>query len=271
MKEEWYQKVSALARAGKGEEADRMVEEKIRTNPETAQDYFDRGMAYWSQGKLDTALGDFTRCVEIEPDDYEANLRIGWMLANLARHEEAMKVFENVIILRPEEFHGYNGYAQALFSLGRYEEFLKYNEALIERLPRSRGFWVLGRIGALNKLGRHGEALESLNEIGPGGVAPVDSYMYFLFLAETLTLLERFDDALDTLKKGMDETKAAGVEQGEGSEEGGEGEEGEGGCVRCFVGNSWRTPYLEPLRKPPYLERFEEIVGPKSKINRKKD
>lgn len=252
MEEEWFQKVQTLKREGKWQEAELIIEEKSRMNPGSAQDYFDRGLAFWSQRKLDAALGDFTKCVEMEPGDYEANLRIGWMLSNLARHEEAMKVFEKVITLRPAEFHGYNGYAQALFSLGRYEEFLKYNEDLIECLPSSRGFWILGRIGALNKLGRHAEALDSLNKLGQGGVAPVDSYMYYLFLAETLTLLKRFEDALSSLRNGMDETKA------------------EEGCVRCFVGNCRRTPYLEPLRMPPYRERFEEIIGPKPKITPKK-
>lgn len=68
--------------------------------------------------------------------------------------------------------------------------------------------------------------------------------MYYLNLAVTLTLLERFEDALDALQKGMDATKS------------------EKGCIPCFVGNSWRNPFIEPLRQTPYRERFEEIFGP---------
>ena len=252
MKEEWTNRLNDLQKEGKWKLAQKMIVEQSLTNPSSAQEFFDRGLAFGCKGNLEAALGDFKKCVELEPQDYEANLRLGWTLSSLERYEEALEVFDRIVTLRPEEMYGYSGRSQALISLGRYEEAFKYNEELLQRLPSFRGFWELGRIGALNMLGRHCEALDLLNNLEPREIAPLHSYMYYLVLAETLTLLKRFDDALGALQKGMDETKA------------------EDGCVPCFVDNCWRVSYLEPLRKPPYRARFEEIIGPKPKIQRKK-
>lgn len=250
MKDKWNREVNALMLEGKRDEAERIIEEKSRVNPKSAQDYFDRGLALWRKGSLEAALGDFQECVNLVPDDYEANLRLGYTLSNLGRDEEALRVFEKVIELRADDPEGYRSRAQALFGLKRYEEALAYNEELLLRFPSLRGYWELGRAWALNQLGRHTEALDFLKSVKPSEIIPLPSYSYYLSLAGTLALLKRFDDALDALKKGMDETKA------------------QKGCISCFVGNCWRSPYLEPLRKPPYRARLEVIIGPKPKVSK---
>jgi tetratricopeptide (TPR) repeat protein len=250
MKEEWLDKVVSLRKEGKHEDAEKMIEEKSRIVPKTAQDFFDRGLARRSLRNLEAALFDFQKCVELSPENSEAYLHLGWTLSNLERYEEALKTFEKLIELRPDEMEGHHGRSQSLFALKRYEEVIAYSEELVERLPLFKGFWELTRTAALNQLGRHEEALDSLTSITPEEIKPLPSYAYYLNLAGTFSLLERFDEALKSLQEGMEKTKL------------------EEGCVPCFVGNCWRSPYLEPLRKPPYRERLEEIIGPKPKVTR---
>ena len=47
-------------------------EEAIEHNPQDADTFFNRGVAYYNQGKLDLAIADFDRAVEINPQDADA-------------------------------------------------------------------------------------------------------------------------------------------------------------------------------------------------------
>ena len=100
------------------------------------------------------------------------------------------------------------------------------------------------KVTALYRQGRQEEALKALDGIcNPSCMEPFPSYSYYLSRAGVLACLQRYDQALDAIAEGMKTT------------------EKEKGCIPCFVGNCWRVPYFEPLRKPPYRERFEGIVG----------
>lgn len=248
---EWYEKARELYNAGKKEEADKIIEEKSRIIAETAQDFFERGIARRLLRNLNDALEDFKKCIELSPGYFEAYLHLGWTLSNLERYEEALKTFDKLIELKPDEMKGHHGRSQSLFTLKRYEEVIAYNEELVERLPAFSGFWELTRTAALNQLGRHEEALDSVTKIKPEEIKPLPSYAYYLSLAETFCLLNRYDEALNALNEGMDKTRE------------------EEGCAPCFANSCWRNPYLEALRKPPYRERLEKIIGPKPKVSRK--
>ncbi len=44
-------------------------EEAIEFDPQDAGTFFNRGVAYYGQGKLDLAIADFDRAIEINPQD----------------------------------------------------------------------------------------------------------------------------------------------------------------------------------------------------------
>lgn len=110
--------------------------------------------------------------------------------------------------------------------------------------------WYVKVVFLLKEVRRQ-EAFKVIGGINvPPRITPLPSYACYLHPACALASLERFDEALGALVEGMQRTKT------------------EEGCVPCFVGNCWRSPYLEPLRNPPYRERLEKIIGPKQRTSR---
>ncbi|MBD3285290.1 hypothetical protein GF359_02645 [candidate division WOR-3 bacterium] len=99
--------------------------------------------------------------------------------------------------------------------------------------------------------GENTKALSVLDEVRDPGSMILPIYAYYLTKACILCFLGRYDEALDALAEGMRVTLD------------------EDGCVPCFTNNCRRIPQLEPLRKPPYRERLEGIIGSKPKIHSK--
>jgi Flp pilus assembly protein TadD len=44
----------------------------IKENPKDATAYYNRGISYRQTGKLDLAMADYTRAIELNPNYYEA-------------------------------------------------------------------------------------------------------------------------------------------------------------------------------------------------------
>jgi len=253
MSKELVEKVTALYRQGRQEEAQELLQKAPRIDPETSQDFLKRGTACSFLGRREEAMADFDRAIELESDNAEAHMRRGGMLLILKRPEEALAECDEAIRLAPDNQEAYVTRGNVFMALDRYEEAAAYYEKLAERFPDNKDFWELNRGAALSLQERYQEALAIFDTIGiPPRIEPFPSYSYYLSQAGALARLERFDEALDTLAQGMKVTKK------------------EAGCVPCFVGNCWRVPYFDPLRKPPYRQRLEAIIGPKPKVSKGK-
>ena len=253
MSRELSGKIVELYRQGRCEEAEKLLDEAVQINPKTCEDYLKRGTALSFAGRRIQALADFERALELDPGNAEAHMRRGEVLLCSDKPQEALEECEEAIRLAPNYQEAYRSKGNVLMALDRYEEAAAYYGKLVERFPDSRDFWELNRGAALSLLERFEEALTVLDGIGnPPHTEPFPSYSYYLSRAGVLARLERFDEALDDLAEGMKITKR------------------EKGCEPCFVGNCWRVPCFEPLRKPPYRKRLEKIIGPKLKVSKGK-
>lgn len=248
MSRELSGKIVELYRQGRCEEAEKLLDEAVHINPKTCKDYLKRGTALSFVGRRIQALADFERALELDPGNAEAHMRRGEVLLCSDKPQEALEECEEAIRLAPNYQEAYRSKGNVLMALGRYEEAATYYGKLVERFPDSRDFWELNRAAALSLMERYKESLAILDTIAiPPRIDPFPSYSYYLSRAGALARLERFDDALDDLAEGMKVTKK------------------EKGCIPCFVNNCWRVPYFESLRKPPFRERLEAIIGPNPK------
>ena len=105
------------------EETDRQGREEADQEPTAI---VDQGKSYRERGRYDEALADFTRAIELNPDDDSAIASRGETYRLSGRYDEALADFNRAIELNPD-------YAWAIASRGEtYRDMGRYDEALAD-------------------------------------------------------------------------------------------------------------------------------------------
>jgi len=103
----WLRRAVIHLNAGKPADAVRDLDEAIRRDPETADNYVVRGTAHRMAGGTDNlrlAVADFERAIEIAPTRADAHFRRGLSLAKLGDDEAASNAFAVAVGLDPQLF-----------------------------------------------------------------------------------------------------------------------------------------------------------------------
>jgi tetratricopeptide (TPR) repeat protein len=136
--------------------------EAARRRPSDSEVHLELGGTLAAAGRVDAALEQFERAVELAPRDATAHLRLAGMLAQAGRVGEAVAEYETCLKLAPDLAPAHLGLAGLQFRLGRaapaashYEAATRLGVSVAER-RRQQG-------GVLAELGRLDEALEELD------------------------------------------------------------------------------------------------------------
>jgi predicted O-linked N-acetylglucosamine transferase (SPINDLY family) len=152
-----------LLRIRRYAEAERLGKELVRRQPTAHHAWYQLGMAYLLQGKLDEALETFRRVIGLNPRFAEAQFNLGFTLQQLGRFEEALAVYQQVLALAPDLTEARNNMGFVLQRMERNEEAAEAYRAVIDRRPDL----VEPRISlvtVLNVLGRYEEARQAGQE-----------------------------------------------------------------------------------------------------------
>jgi len=87
-----------------------------------ARSHTDLGAAYFQQGKLEIALDEFNRAVEIDPNFGQAYNGLGLVYAALSEDAKADANFKKAIQVQPGSSESHNNYGSFLCSHKRYDE-----------------------------------------------------------------------------------------------------------------------------------------------------
>ncbi|HTS15949.1 MAG TPA: tetratricopeptide repeat protein [Verrucomicrobiae bacterium] len=116
------------------------------------------GIGLVQLGRLDDAIGQYERALQIKPDFAEAQNNLGNVLAQLGSLREAVAHYEQAIRLKTDYAEGHNDLAVALMGLGRFEEAIAHGEEAVRIEPDYvEAQFNLGL--ALEKAGRTTEAI----------------------------------------------------------------------------------------------------------------
>jgi len=85
--------------------------EAIRLNPNHVLYYINRGAAYDNLGLYQNAIGDYNHAINLQPDYVEAYNNRGIAYRKLGQHQLALKDFNTFIRLKPENAIGYHNRA----------------------------------------------------------------------------------------------------------------------------------------------------------------
>jgi tetratricopeptide (TPR) repeat protein len=129
----------------------------IRHNPKT--DYFSSlGITLKHQGRLEEALKVFDRAVQLKPDDAELWKHLGGVLVALDRHTEALLSYQHALKLNPRHWEAAYQSAVLLHQFKRFEEALLHFN-LCDQLQPDHAPTLLMRGRSLRGLKRYEECL----------------------------------------------------------------------------------------------------------------
>jgi tetratricopeptide (TPR) repeat protein len=103
--------------------------------PNDAQVLGYRGLALSFLGKDEDALKDYDRAIELKPDHIEAYFNRGSLFIRLERYKDAVDSFTVVINLAPDDFRGYFSRGKALFGLEDFDGAIKDFNKVLEFAP----------------------------------------------------------------------------------------------------------------------------------------
>ena len=95
----------ALSRKGQSAEAIVHYDEAIKSQPNYADAYYNRGNILFAEGRIDEAMADWEKTLQIRPDDADAHTCLGNALLRRGSVKEAVAQYEKAIALAPEDLH----------------------------------------------------------------------------------------------------------------------------------------------------------------------
>ena len=96
----------------------------IEIDPNIAEIYYHRGVAYTTKGflYLDQAISDFNKAIEIYPRYSEAYRNRGLAYGSEYKYDQAISDFNKAIEINPSDAHAYNGRAIVYFRKQEYQK-----------------------------------------------------------------------------------------------------------------------------------------------------
>ncbi|WP_320045266.1 tetratricopeptide repeat protein [uncultured Desulfobacter sp.] len=177
---------------GRVEEAIEAFDRMLHLNPDFAEGYYNRGVAFSQIGRTQEAVQDYTMAVELTPNFYNAHLNLGLVFAARGDFNQAVQSFNRAIDINPDNALGYNNRAFSLMNAGKLDAGLQDCEKAIvldSNLPEIHN--IRGLI--FDKLGKAKKAVNSFKialQLKPGSV------QFQVNLAKSLNELNNYEQAL---------------------------------------------------------------------------
>lgn len=195
--------------------------------------------------RYEEALAAADEVISETPDDPTAYHNRGVVLAKLHRFEEAIGAFKHAIKMRPDFARAYYDMGLACRALGRHIEAIKALDKAVELKPnipiiRDKRAAALIDMGAALRPQYARSLFEAALEDARRVIELSTDREGHYNMACALARLERCEEALESVAKAK-------------------GSRG----IEFDAAHAWEDPDFEPLRSPPWLERFTKIVGPR--------
>lgn len=154
----WNSQGTALAQAGRNEEALVCFAKALEIDPRYGAAWYNRGSAFSSSGRHEEALTCYCQVLDVDPRLFDAWERRAHALASLGRYEEAVACFTKALELTPRSIACWNNKGKALEALGRLDEAIVCFTKALDIDPSRAVIWDNKGV-ALRRLGQHQEAL----------------------------------------------------------------------------------------------------------------
>jgi tetratricopeptide (TPR) repeat protein len=133
--------------AGRLLEAERLLLRATRLAPDYADAHFDLGRAFKEQQKLADAIATLERAIALEPGNFMGYFMLASVLSPAARTDDAIAAYRKVLELRPRHAGAWLGLGHALKTAGQQEEAIAaYRECLRLRPGSGETWWSMANL-----------------------------------------------------------------------------------------------------------------------------
>lgn len=108
----------------------------IKQSPRNATAYFNRGISYRATGRLDLALADYNRAIEINPRYFEAYNNRGNIYMARRDNRRALQEFDRAVRVNPRYAIAHNNRGEAFENMNQLADALAAYNRAIELNPR---------------------------------------------------------------------------------------------------------------------------------------
>jgi tetratricopeptide (TPR) repeat protein len=144
------------------EEALEAFDRALASDPQNLEALMGKGQVLAELGRYEEALRMFDRALELNPDSAETLVDRGKVLARLAYYEEALRMFDRALAVIPHSAEALVGKGQVLARLAYYEEALEaFEVALIVDVHNLEALVGKGQVARV--LERYEDAISSFN------------------------------------------------------------------------------------------------------------
>ena len=126
-------------------------------DPKTPALLFNLGVVLEHQGRIDEAIANYRKCVELGPGYYVAHTNLGRLLLRKGLHADAAVEFRRALEIEPRHVNSMAGLGEALLQLGRADRAEEVLQRATDVDPGSAPAWN-GLGAVLTRRGRHAEA-----------------------------------------------------------------------------------------------------------------
>jgi len=135
----------------------------LELNPDNANAYINRGIAYAKQQKYNEAIKDYNKAIELNPDLTEAYNNRGNAYAKLGEYNRAIEDYNKAVELNPDLVGAYNNRGLAYAELGEYDRAIKdYNKAIELNPDLAEAYYNRGN--TYLELHEYAKAIEDFNK-----------------------------------------------------------------------------------------------------------
>jgi tetratricopeptide (TPR) repeat protein len=121
----------ALSQKGKVDEAIAQFQKALQINPDSAQAHNNLGAALFQKGNVDEAIAHYRMALQINPDYMEAQNNLGLALLQKGNVDEAIAHYQQALQIDPDYADAHDNLGNALFQKGNVDEAIaQYQQAL---------------------------------------------------------------------------------------------------------------------------------------------
>ncbi|MGL5805767.1 MAG: tetratricopeptide repeat protein, partial [Xenococcaceae cyanobacterium] len=128
-------KAVVAAKKGNFNQSERYWSELITEFPENPAVWSNRGNIRVAQYKLDEAIADFDRAIQLAPEQPDPYLNRGVALEGKGHYQEALADYDRVIAINPQDAMAYNNRGNAMAAQQRWLEALTNYQKAAEIAP----------------------------------------------------------------------------------------------------------------------------------------
>jgi predicted O-linked N-acetylglucosamine transferase (SPINDLY family) len=184
---------------GRHQEAQSLLEEALALNPESAAAWCNKGLVLQALQRPQEALASYDRAIGLGSGHAEIHNNRGNALFDLGWRDEALAAHEQAITLNPRSALAYNNRANVLRHLGRLDDALaSYDQAIAFKPDYIEAH--VNRAVVVAALGRPDDALASYQRIV--ALRPTDAELQ-VGLARLLTSLNRLEEAFESCNRAI--------------------------------------------------------------------